>query len=179
VWAYGGAHTNSYITCLQDGSDRLLPECVRHAYSKLPSWIFWGSIVDGKKGPSLFWEKEWGSINSTRYNERILSLIEQFILRDHIFDGYIFWQDNASSHRSYETKLNILLRRIPTIHAPRYSPDLNLIEHVWKWMKDWIEEHYWRVRYRPDKIHLDQLRAIIQAAWDTVPEDYIQTLFNS
>ena len=37
VWAYGGAHTNSYITCLQDGSDRLLPECVRHAYSKLPS----------------------------------------------------------------------------------------------------------------------------------------------
>ena len=105
--------------------------------------------------------------------------MEQFILRDYIFDGYIFWQDNASSHRSYETKLNILLRRIPTIHAPRYSPDLNLIEHVWKWMKDWIEEHYWRVRYRPDKIHLDQLRAIIQAAWDAVPEDYIQTLFNS
>jgi hypothetical protein len=36
-------------------------------------------------------------------------------------------------------------------------------------MKDWIEEHYWRVRYQPDKIHLDQLRAIIQAAWDAVP----------
>ena len=40
VWAFGGAHTSSYITCLQDGSDRLLPECVRHKYSKLPSWMF-------------------------------------------------------------------------------------------------------------------------------------------
>jgi hypothetical protein len=57
VWAFGGAHTSAYITCLQDGSDRLLPECVRHKYSKLPAWMFWGSIVEGKKGPSLFWEK--------------------------------------------------------------------------------------------------------------------------
>jgi hypothetical protein len=91
VWAFGEAHMNSYITCLQDRSDRFLPEYVRHAYSKLPSWMFWGYIVNGKKGPSLFWEKEWGSINSTRYNERILSLMEQFILRDHIFNGYIFY----------------------------------------------------------------------------------------
>jgi len=53
--------------------------------------MFWGCIVNRKKGPSLFWEKEWGSINSTRYDERILSLMEQFILRDHIFDGYIFY----------------------------------------------------------------------------------------
>jgi hypothetical protein len=37
VWAYGGAYTNSYVTCLQDGSNRLLPEYVCHAYSKLPS----------------------------------------------------------------------------------------------------------------------------------------------
>jgi hypothetical protein len=38
--------------------------------------MFWGSIVDGKKGPSLFWEKEWGSINSTRYDLKVLSIIE-------------------------------------------------------------------------------------------------------
>jgi hypothetical protein len=103
--------------------------------------MFWGSIVDGKKGPCLFWEKSWGTINSERYNLRILSRIEQFF-RDYPLDSYIFWQDNASSHRSYKTKLNILLRYILTIKAPPYSPDLNLIEHVWNWIKNWIEEHY-------------------------------------
>jgi transposase len=178
VWAFGGAHTNSYITCLKDGSDRLLPECVRHKYSKLPVWMFWGSIVDGKKGPSLFWEKEWGSINSTRYDRKILSIMEQFF-RNHPLSRYRFWQDNASSHRSYETKLNLLLCHIPTIQAPRYSPDLNLIEHVWNWMKNWIEEHYWEARYQPDKIRLDQLRKIIQDAWDAVPDEYIQGLYDS
>jgi hypothetical protein len=91
--------------------------------------MFWGCIVDGKKGPSLFWEKEWGLINSIRYDERILSLMEQFF-RDYPLSRYRFWQDNASSYRSYETKTNLLTRHILTIQAPRYSPDLNLIEYV-------------------------------------------------
>jgi hypothetical protein len=73
----------------------------------------------------------------------------------------------------------LLLRHIPTIQAPRYSPDLNLIEYVWNWIKNWIEEHYWEVRYQPDKIRLDQLRKIIQDAWDAVPDEYIQGLYDS
>jgi transposase len=92
--------------------------------------MFHGCIVNRKKGPCLFWEKSWGTINSTKYDEKILSIIEQFF-RDHVLDGYIFWQDNAPSYRSYETKLNILRRRIPSIKVPLYSVDLNLIEHVW------------------------------------------------
>jgi transposase len=103
----------------------------------------------------------------------------QWFFRDHPLSRYRFWQDNASSHRSYETKTNLLIRHIPTIPAPRYSPDLNLIEHVWNWMKNWIEEHYWEARYQPDKIHLDQLRKIIQDAWDAVPDEYIQGLYDS
>jgi transposase len=89
--------------------------------------------------------------------------MEQFF-RDHPLSRYRFWQDNASSHRSYETKTNLLLRHIPTIQAPRYSPDLNLIKYVWNWIKNWIEEHYWHARYDPAKIHLNQLRRIIQDA---------------
>ena len=92
--------------------------------------MFWGSIVDGKKGPSLFWEKEYGSINSTRYDLKVLLIIEQFF-RDHLLSRYRFWQDNASSYHLYETKLNLLLRHIPIIQAPRYSLDLNLIKHMW------------------------------------------------
>jgi len=39
----------------------------------------------------------------------------------------------------------------------RYSLDLNLIGHVWNWMKDWVQNHYWEVRYDVSSIWLDRL----------------------
>jgi hypothetical protein len=87
--------------------------------------------------------------------------------------------NGAGPHRSLETKFNLFRRRIPNIRFPPYSPDLNLIEHVWNWMKNWIEEHYWKARYRPDKISFTELRIIIWEAWNAVPDDYIQSLYNS
>lgn len=54
----GGAHTISYVTVKEDRSDRYNIENCIHKYSKAPAWMFHGCIVDGKKGPSLFWEKE-------------------------------------------------------------------------------------------------------------------------
>jgi transposase len=71
----------------------------------------------------------------------ILSRIEEF-LQEHTEERYIFMHDNAPSHRSFETRLNLLQRRIRHIEFPPYSPDLNLIEHVWNWMKNWIQDHY-------------------------------------
>jgi hypothetical protein len=140
--------------------------------------MFHGTIVDGKKGPAVFWEKEWGSVNSERYDEYILSNIQAF-LADHPLEGYLWMHDGAGPHRSLETKFNLFRRRIPNIRFPPYSPDLNLIEHVWNWMKNWIEEHYWKARYRPDRISFTELRMIIWEAWNAVPDDYIQSLYNS
>ena len=68
VWAIGGAHTTSYVIVKQDGSDRDWPENLQHKYSKAPAWMFHGSIVRGRKGPAVFWEKEWGTMNSSKYN---------------------------------------------------------------------------------------------------------------
>ena len=103
----GGAHTDSYVTVLEDGSDRYLPENVRHKYLKAPAWMFHGSIVDGRKGLSKFWEKGWGTINSTKYDEYILTHIAQ-IFHDHVLDGiYVrvlssleFSPDNISSGKT-------------------------------------------------------------------------------
>jgi len=54
VWAHGGAHTQQYVSCKLDNSDRFDASTVQHKYSKLPSWMFCGSIVNGRKGPSVF-----------------------------------------------------------------------------------------------------------------------------
>jgi hypothetical protein len=178
VWAMGGAHTESWVTVKEDGSDRYWPENLQHKYSKAPAWMFHGTIINGKKGPAVFWEKEWGSVNSERYDEYILSNIQAF-LADHPLEGYLWMHDGAGPHRSLETKFNLFRRRIPNIRFPPYSPDLNLIEHVWNWMKNWIQEHYWKARYRPDRISFEELRTIIWEAWNAVPDDYIQSLYNS
>jgi transposase len=108
----------------------------------------------------------------------ILSRIEEF-LHEYAEERYIFMYDNAPSHRSFETRLNLLQHRIRLIKFPPYLPDLNLIEHVWNWMKNWIQDHYWLVRYRVDKVPLPELRRIILEAWNAVPDEYIQTLYDS
>lgn len=54
----GGVYIISYITVKEDDIDRYLPETIIYKYSKAPTWIFHGMIVNGHKGPAIFWEKE-------------------------------------------------------------------------------------------------------------------------
>jgi hypothetical protein len=94
--------------------------------------------------------------------------------------GYKGWMQNAaSSHRSRETQRNLLRRQIRSIRWPRYSPDLNLIKHVWNWMKNYIQEHYWQARYDVSKVPLDQLKRVIWDAWNAIPNSYIDSLYQS
>jgi len=114
-------------------------------------------------------------MNSTGYDEHILASIAEFLQGT----DYVFIQDNALCHKSLETKLNLVRRRIKTILFLLYSNDLNIIEHVWNWMKNWIQAHYWYARYRPDKIFLADLRRIVTAVCEAVPDSYIEGLFDS
>jgi hypothetical protein len=79
IWAKGGAHTIKWITMREDGSNRYNPAYVQHKYLKQKAWMFWGSIIGGKKGPFCFWEKEWGNITLLGYCEHILPMVELYI----------------------------------------------------------------------------------------------------
>src|SRR6266487_4354933 len=56
---------------------------------------------------------------------------------------------------------------------PPYSPDLNPIEKIWDWMKDYIENIF------PEQMTYPQLRAAVQEAWDSITADQLKELMDS
>ena len=66
--------------------------------------------------------------------------------------------DNAPLHRAAATKAMLNEMQIICMNWPLYSPDLNPIETVWYWMKQYIMRNY------PEKMTKAQLREAIQAA---------------
>jgi transposase len=56
--------------------------------------------------------------------------------------GHIFMQDGAPGHAAKETLQDLLERGIRKMNWPPFSPDLNPIETVWDWMKEWIWNNY-------------------------------------
>jgi hypothetical protein len=67
--------------------------------------MFHGMIIFGGKGPAVFWEKEWGSMGSYKYDAVILNNAEYFLAANPNH-GFVWMQDNASCHRSKETQQN-------------------------------------------------------------------------
>ena len=90
--------------------------------------MFWGCFNGGVKGPCLFWEKDWGTINQQTYCERIVPLIHGWIRSN---SGLQLMQDGAPGHSAGDTLRELSERGIYPIFWPAYSPDLNPIETVW------------------------------------------------
>lgn len=51
---------------------------------------------------------------------------------------------------------------------PPYSPDLNLIEDAWDWMKDYIASRF------PENLSYDALRDAIHEALEVIPMEFFE-----
>jgi DDE superfamily endonuclease len=57
---------------------------------------------------------------------------------------------------------------------PPYSPDLNVIEHVWAKMKQRIHDNYPQLKEMGDsQAAYDKLARVIVEAWEAIPQDHI------
>ena len=54
----GGVRTVPFVIVKDDNSDHYWPENPQRRYSKLPAWMFWGTLTKGRKKPLRVLSKE-------------------------------------------------------------------------------------------------------------------------
>lgn len=111
-----------------------------------------------------------GYINSESYAKILASfLINQMnVLYP---DGFIFQQDNASPHTSFESAVFFAENNIDVMNWPANSPDLNPIENCWFVIKQKVEAL--------GPTNLVNWRRTINKVWDNLDPDYLQALISS
>jgi len=125
--------------------------------------MFWGCFHCDIKGPGIFWEKDWGSINAESYCAHTIPIIHGYIelcRRDEIYLKLM--QDGAPGHAAADTATDLQERGIEVIFWPAFSPDLNPIERVWHIMKNYLQDNF------PEHMSYDRLRSAVKEAWEVI-----------
>jgi hypothetical protein len=145
-------------------------DCIKSTYrSGRVSVMIWGAIGWDYKSPLVFLEREEGAkgVNSRAYRDQVLEPII-FPLFDQLGTDYIFMEDGNKVHKGH-ARLAKLQHQIRGFDWPPSSPDLNVIEKVWRWMKEELK----KLPFVPTS--KEALCREIQRLWDQVdPRDYRQ-----
>lgn len=141
-------------------------DCIRPRHTgPTPGIMVWGAISYTGRTHLVIIE---GTLNSARYIQTVIEpIVLPFLDRQ---GNMLFQQDNARPHVSRATQR--ALERVSQLPWPARSPDLSPIEHVWDWMKRRLTRSA-----RPART-LVQLRRQVEMAWQAVPQDYIQHLYD-
>lgn len=175
TWVKPGRHTKTYVT--RKPSEALLETCIMDRCQRKIGWMFWGSFHSSTKGPIIFWEKDWGSVNAESYQAHIVPIVDgwiQLCKRENL--NLIFMQDGAPAHGAKSTLEEFDDRGVSRLQWVPFSPDLNPIESVWLEMK-----HYLQLRYGDiDHSSYDRLREHVTEAWNIgISSEFLEGLIQS
>ena len=148
------------------------------------SQMIWGCFVGKMLGPIAFIN---GTVNTTLYieilNEKLVPFIDAIAI-----DGVtntVFQQDNASCHVSKKTtewlQHSMLEHGYTTMVWPPNSPDMNLIEHLWKHLKQELHRQYpdtFNLRGSPNVVKA-KLRERLMEIWWKIGENVLTNLVDS
>lgn len=149
--------------------ERSRADCIVERHSgQTPSVMVWGAIGYNMRSRLLRIE---GNLNSNRYIREVLQPEALPLLQ--AAPHAIFQQDNARPHVARNVQAFFEERRVPLLPWPARSPDMSPIEHVW----DMVGRQL--VRSGPPAATVDALWTRLQTAWQCVPQQHIQALFDS
>jgi transposase len=93
----------------------------------------------------------------------------------------IFMQDNARIHTARIIKNWLTDMGIKVMEWPPYSPDLNPIEHVWRHLKEWVNEHHPELETLTgnDEMIKECMVKALQEGWNALKDELFEELIKS
>lgn len=138
---------------------------------------FWGNA---QRTPLYILERDWES-KKHGYSARSYLEVLEDNLPFHYTDDLVFMQDNAPIHTATKVREWFQENGISTTDWPPYSPDLNPIEHVWKALKELVNQMYpelWNATSKAES-DLQALEDALCKAWDDLPDSLFDSLVSS
>ncbi|UYV74550.1 GIGYF1 [Cordylochernes scorpioides] len=149
--------------------ERMLNSCVMHRHTgSAPGIRVWGGIGYHSRTPLV---RIAGTLNSQRYISEVLEPVVHPYLQD--LPTAIFQQDNARPHVARIVQGFFVIRQIQLPSWPVRSPDLSPIESMWSMVAQRLT-HITSPAATPD-----QLWKRVEAAWSALPQEHIQSIFES
>lgn len=155
----------------------------------LAARINWYGAYDFTTGQCLIWQE--GKCNGThtaQFLQRLMDWLGESEQQDADRQVVVIW-DGAPWHRSQLAQSQAVRLGIQLVPLPGYSPDLNPIEGLWKWMRQEVTQHHCHASLHElflacltfiERINLDPL-ALVTRLWpkfDLDPE-YEKLLLSS
>ncbi|GFY32988.1 transposable element Tcb1 transposase [Trichonephila clavipes] len=149
--------------------DMMLKSCVIHRHSGPALGIMvWGSIGYHSRTPLV---RIAGTLNSQRYISEVLESVVLPYLQG--LATAIFQQDNARPHVTRIVQMFFVNHKIELLPWTSRSPDVLPIENMWSMVAQRLTQ------ITPPASTADQLWQRVEAAWSAVPQEHIQSLFES
>jgi len=106
TWIRGGRHTRTWVT--RRAGEEWDPTCIVEKRQRKKGWMYWRCFNGDIQGPGIFWDKDWGPINSESCCAHTVPTIH----------GYLEWcsrngvflklrQDGAPGHAAGDTRTEL------------------------------------------------------------------------
>ena len=132
--------------------------------------MFWGCITYDGIGVLVPVD---GNLNSTKYIELLDNSLWPVIVKVFGNRPFIFQDDNATPHSSRQTNNWKTENGIPKFNWPAQSPDLNIIENIWRCIKIKLSREIDTIENRSDLVNA------VTRLWNGLSPTYIRSLYAS
>ncbi|GFU81076.1 transposable element Tcb1 transposase [Trichonephila clavipes] len=162
-------HYDGRIRLWRHRGERMLNSCIMHHHTgPAPGIMVWGGIGYYFGTPLV---RIAGTLNSQRYISEVLEpVVLPFLQR---LATAIFQQDNARPHMTRIVQRFFVIHQTELLPWPARFPDLSPIENMWSMVAQRL------IQITPPATTPDQLWQRAEAAWSAVPQEHIQSLFES